>query len=234
MSCHTSSFNIDFSKVSVAKFRLYLWRTHGLVLPSLPPNCFLRPFTVWDKEHPTNSTLLLNLRPFSPWLGEGEVQHGPLQLREEFLHRDLPYPDDPTLSYSDQLAAGQKWKEYAMKKILISLYRAKGLRPEERSAPPPPPRGRGESRRRFADTVRCPGQLFDRKLWGVQEESEEELFVRAREGKMEKKVVTVISRNWEEKEEEEGEKGKKQKKRERRRPSLRRRVLLSNAKKLLN
>ena len=49
----------------------------------------------------------------------------------------------------------------------------------------------------------------------MQEESEEELYVRARERKMKKKVVTVISRNWEEEEEEEAEKGKKkQKKRE--------------------
>ena len=232
MSCF---LDIDYSKVSLSKFRLYLWNSFGLELPFLPPNWILRRYTAWDNTNPrTDSSLLLNLRAFSPWLGEGAVEHGPLQDEEIFLYREVSYIDDPSLSYREQLAAGERWKIRQLKRMLFSFYRAKELCPVEK--PPTPPQsslglGRGRGRVRMADSVRCPGALFDRKLWEVEEESESELFARAREGRKEKKVPTVINANWLQQpppQEEDGEK-KKRRRKWKKGASLRRKVLLTNA-----
>ena len=229
-----SSFGIDYSKVSISKFRLFVWNSYGMELPFLPPNWVLRRYTAWDSTKPgADSSLLLNLRPFSPWLGEGAPEHGPLEEGEIFLYREASYSSDPTLSYREQLAAGERWKNRQLKRMLLSLYRAKDLWPVEK--PPSPPSlslglGRGRARRVMADSVRCPGALLDRKLWGVEEESESELLARAREGRKERKVPTVINPDWLQEPPQQKEDGEKKKRRKwKRSASLRRKVLTANA-----
>ena len=82
----------------------------------------------------------------------------------------------------------------------------------------------------MADSVRCPGALLDRKLWGVEEESESELLARAREGRKERKVPTVINPDWLQEPPQQKEDGEKKKRRKwKRSASLRRKVLTANA-----